>query len=69
MLGTRFRRRQRWRPPVWFRIGAPVVFVGAFLLYKVAGIGTVPMVAALIAWIVIGVLLWTSRPTEPGEFR
>jgi hypothetical protein len=46
-----------------------VVFVGAFLLYKVAGIGTVPMVAALIAWIVIGVLLWTSRATEPGEFR
>jgi hypothetical protein len=43
--------------------------VGAFLLYKFAGAGTVPMFVVLAVWFFGGWDAWAKRPPEPGEFR
>jgi hypothetical protein len=69
MLGTRFRRRQRWRPPAWFRFGAPVVVAGIFVLSKYAGLGVAPYGVAVAVYLIVGTLMWVNRPAEPGEFR
>jgi hypothetical protein len=69
MPGTRFRRRQRWRPPAWFRFGAPVVVLGIFFLSKYAGLGVAPYAVAVAVWFIAGIWMWNSRPAEPGEFR
>lgn len=52
--------------PAWFRFGAPAAVLGIFFLSKCAGLGVAPYAVAVGVWIIASILMWASRPAEPG---
>jgi hypothetical protein len=46
-----------------------VVVLGIFFLSKYVGLGVAPYAVAIAVWFIAGILMWASRPAEPGEFR
>jgi hypothetical protein len=46
-----------------------VVVLGIFFLSKYADLGIAPYAVAVAVWFIVGMLMWASRPAEPGEFR